>query len=150
MLPVKHADHDAKEAADFRHRQFILVVGSYRHNARLEPRGMATSSHKTEAATAPSRCWAARRLSEIELSRPAEDCGNFNGPGLAPVHHAVTAYDDLTNVRRVSFGYDPARFGKCPQSLDRRHDSAYGQVRIERRIEGDVCPNRFKIPKGLW
>ena len=84
------------------------------------------------------------------MARAAKYRRDFNGPGLAPVHHAVTAYDDFTNVRRVSFGYDPARFGKCLEPLHRCHDSAYGQVRIERRIEGDVCPNGFKIPKGLW
>ena len=89
------------------------------------------------------------RFSEIELAGPAEYRRDFNDPSLAPVHHAVTTYDEFANVWRVSFGHDPARLRKCLEPLHRCHDSTYGQVRLERRVEGDVSADAFKIAKGL-
>ena len=89
-------------------------------------------------------------ISEIELARTAKYRHDFNGPSLAPVHDAVATHDDFANVRGVSFGYDSTRLGKCLEPIDRCHDPTYGQVRIECRIEGDICPNRLKIPEGLW
>jgi len=53
-------------------------------------------------------------FSKRQLPRAAEDGRNFDGPGLAPVDHAISADNDFADICSVSLGYDAARFRKMP------------------------------------
>lgn len=65
------------------------------------------------------------------------------------IDHAVWCDDDLSDLGRIAFGYDPARLWKGSEALDGPDDAPEYQVCEEGRIFRNVPADGFKIPKGF-
>src|SRR5688572_28929986 len=73
-----------------------------------------------------------------ELPRTAKNGHDLDQFRSSSIHDAKRARDDFSQFRRSAFGNHPARIGELPQPLHGCDEPSHGQVRVGRRVAGDM------------